>query len=154
MSARALTLDEFVGTCPFRLPTVVELCAQQCPRKACTGKGADKLWGDLAPDGPCFICGDPRDHDGQPHGVVTGDHRTRADVTVTVGGRRVDIETGEILFDSGHTDAEAAAVMVSAGRPPRLCGAPVYGQTEDCGYVLTNAGSCPRHGRRKTGKDT
>jgi hypothetical protein len=27
----------------------------------------------------CYICGDPRDHDGEPHGIATGDHKTRAD---------------------------------------------------------------------------
>jgi hypothetical protein len=31
-----------------------------------------------SPDG-CGICGDPLDHGGEPHGVATGDGRTRAD---------------------------------------------------------------------------
>ena len=30
--------------------------------------------------GPCFICGDKRDHYGKPHGEATGDGRVRADV--------------------------------------------------------------------------
>ncbi|MGW6600556.1 hypothetical protein [Streptomyces sp. NPDC055036] len=31
-------------------------------------------------DGPCFICGDPVDHYGVPHGIATGDGRLRADI--------------------------------------------------------------------------
>jgi hypothetical protein len=31
-------------------------------------------------DGPCFICGDPVDHYGVPHGTATGDGRNRADL--------------------------------------------------------------------------
>lgn len=41
----------------------------------------DTVWGDTAPNGPCAICGDPRDHDGRPHSQATGDGRTRADLT-------------------------------------------------------------------------
>lgn len=41
---------------------------------------ADPEWGDLTPAGPCYICGDARDHDGVPHGKVTGDGQTRAQV--------------------------------------------------------------------------
>ena len=29
---------------------------------------------------PCYICGDPEDHRGRPHGEATGDGRVRADV--------------------------------------------------------------------------
>lgn len=28
----------------------------------------------------CFVCGDPADHSGVPHGQATGDGQTRADV--------------------------------------------------------------------------
>lgn len=42
----------------------------------------------FVPSHPCGICGaqrlhrDPRDHQGRPHGVATGDGRTRADIQV------------------------------------------------------------------------
>jgi hypothetical protein len=32
------------------------------------------------PFGYCWICGDKEDHNGVPHGVATGDGRTRYDV--------------------------------------------------------------------------
>lgn len=48
----------------------------------------DLLWGDLSEmyGQGCFICGDLRDHDGLPHGAVTGDGRTRADIPPALNG--------------------------------------------------------------------
>lgn len=45
------------------------------------GRSADDDTVHLLPtSGRCYLCGDPKDHGGLPHGDVTGDYLVRADV--------------------------------------------------------------------------
>lgn len=38
--------------------------------------------------GVCWVCGDPMDHDGVPHGTATGDGLTRRRIVALMGDRQ------------------------------------------------------------------
>jgi len=67
----------------------------------------------------CWICKDPRDHDGIPHGVATGDDKTRVEAVLDRAQARLDRDTWAaqhlvLLHDAPDMIATLRAVMKQA----------------------------------------